>query len=355
MNEMEKQIEEVNNENEELFIEEDKTEKREHNNDKNKKIIIIILIAVVLIAALTVLALTLLNNNDNNNNEDNENDAPVNDTLNDEPVSKEEDAKEKLGYVTCDDNTSLLNVRNSTSGDIIDGLSCFKEVTIEEELEGTENCAKWYKISYKKRGSNYTGYSCATYIKEDTITKEVKNTVRDLIDKANNYYDNNLSKAYCGKTNGTKEIEFTTGENVLKGEYLKSEYKSLEELKKYLISFMDENVLKTKLELSDINNPKYLDNYYEIDGNLYCRNYSAEGNTKTYTGNYDIEITSNTDTKIIANISYEHLTSEAQSQDKCNINNLSSCTNGNFKYEIGKIEIVKKNNNYIITKLDFHK
>jgi len=34
----------------------------------------------------------------------------------------------------------FLNVRNSTSGDIIDGLSCYKEVTIEEELPGTDNC-----------------------------------------------------------------------------------------------------------------------------------------------------------------------------------------------------------------------
>ncbi len=35
-------------------------------------------------------------------------------------------------------------------GDIIDGLSCYKEVTIEEELPGTDNCKKWYKVSYVK-------------------------------------------------------------------------------------------------------------------------------------------------------------------------------------------------------------
>ena len=36
---------------------------------------------------------------------------------------KENQKEENIGYVSCDDNTSLLNVRNSTTGDIIDGLS----------------------------------------------------------------------------------------------------------------------------------------------------------------------------------------------------------------------------------------
>ena len=32
------------------------------------------------------------------------------------------------------------------------------------------------------------------------------------------------------------------------------------------------------------------DNYYEIDGNLYCRNYSNKGWLSRYTNNYNIEI-----------------------------------------------------------------
>ena len=35
---------------------------------------------------------------------------------------KENQKEENIGYVSCDDNTSLLNVRNSTTGDIIDGI-----------------------------------------------------------------------------------------------------------------------------------------------------------------------------------------------------------------------------------------
>ena len=54
---------------------------------------------------------------------------------NKEEKDKENQKEENIGYVSCDDNTALLNVRNSTSGDIIDGLSCYKQVNIEEELE----------------------------------------------------------------------------------------------------------------------------------------------------------------------------------------------------------------------------
>ena len=50
------------------------------------------------------------------------------------------------------------------------------------------------------------------------------------------------------------------------------------------------DLFKTDLKLSDINNPKQYDNYYEIDGNLYCRNYSGKGWKSNYTGNYNIEI-----------------------------------------------------------------
>ena len=147
---------------------------------------------------------TNVNNNDDNNILDNNiDDEVVNGNIEEENVTDS-----KMGYVSCDDNTSLLNVRNSTSGSIIDGLSCYKEVTIEEELEGTDVCDKWYKINYTKKGNSYTGYACGTYIKKIEVSRDILNNVRELIDKANDYYDNSVLKAYCGTSNGTKIIDF---------------------------------------------------------------------------------------------------------------------------------------------------
>lgn len=345
MNDIERQIEGVedNNEEKEVTKDEDNIKhKLNHNRDEDKKrkIIMYIIIGALSIALIGLLIYTLSTDDESENNIDNNNDEVVNKELDN---TNEETNKNNLGYVSCDDNTTLLNVRNGANGNIIDGLSCYKEVTIEEELNGTETCSKWYKISYTKNGSNYTGYSCSKYIKKLEVSETVLNNVKELIDKANDYYDNNILKAYCGNTSGTKTIEFSDN---MTGEYVKSEYKNIDELKNYLLSFLNKNLIGTKLELSDINNPKYNDNYYEIEGNLYCRNYSDKGWMSRYTNNYNIEITNLNDDKINVNIAYEYLDEDSD----CDINNLSKCSKSDFIYELGKVTI----ENNIITKIDYH-
>lgn len=342
----ERQIEgiEESKEEKEIIKEEDNIKHKLNSNrdeDKKRKIIMYIIIGVLSVCLAVLLFYTFLNNKEPENNINNSDNEVVNGEL-EEPVDNNK--LSNLGYVSCDDNTALLNVRNSTSGNIIDGLSCYKKVTIEEELEGTETCDKWYKISYNKNGSNYTGYSCGTYINKLTISETILNNTKELIDKASIYYDNSVLKAYCGNTNGTKIIEFSDD---ITGEYVKSEYKTIKDLKDYLLSFLDEDLIELKLELSDINNPKYYDNYYEIDGSLYCRNYSGKGWMTNYTNNYDIEITNVTDDKVIVNIAYEYLNEDSN----CNLSDLSKCSKSDFEYEIGKIII----ENNIITKMDFHK
>jgi len=350
MNNIEKQIEEI--EDTEEILEEDREEdnikrklNRNRDADKRNKTIIYIVIAVLVVALLTAVIYIITNDRTAENNIDNNNNINETDNNNqneDEPVSNTENSN--IGYVSCDDNTALLNVRNSTTGNIIDGLSCYKEVTIEEELEGTDTCDNWYKISYTKNGNNYTGYSCGTYIKKLEVSQNIMENTKDLINKANNYYENSVLTAYCGSSSSSKEIAF---EDNMTGEYVKSEYKTIEDLKKYILSFLDEDLLISKLEISDINNPKIYDNYYEIDGNLYCRNYSGKGWLTYYTGNYDIEITNVTENKITANIAYEYLAEDS----KCDLDNLSNCSKSNLIYEIGKVII----ENNIITKIDFHK
>lgn len=313
---------------------------RNRDKDKRKKNIMYIVSGVLCVILIgLVIYIAIGNNKDDNVLDDNVNDEVVNGNVNEEDVISSD-----LGYVSCDDNTALLNVRNSTSGNIIDGLSCYKEVTIEEELDGTDVCDKWYKINYTKKGSSYTGYACGTYIKKQEASSTVLNNVRELIDKANDYYDNSVLRAYCGSTTGSKIINF---DGNMAGEYVKSQYKNIEELKNYLYSFLDKSLVKLKLELSDINSPKYYDNYYEIDGNLYCRNYAGKEWLTYYTNNYDIEVTGITDNKISVNIAYQYINENSN----CKLDEIKECKNSDFVYEIDKI-LIEDN---IITKMDFHR
>ncbi len=309
-----------------------------NRSDDKKKIIMYVILGILMVVVATLIVLLVMNKKpDDKDDKNTGNDVVDKDAVD---VTKEED--NKLGYVSCDDNTALLNVRNSTSGSIIDGLSCYKEVTIEEELEKTDACDKWYKISYTKNGSSYTGYACGTYIKRLEVSSDVIKKAKDTIGKAINYYMGNRFNVYCGKTSTSKTVDF--GNNAT-GKYLKSEYKSIEELKSYVLSFLDDSLIKIKIELSDIDNPKYYDNYYEIDGNLYCRGYSATDDMSYFTGNYDIEVTNVNDSKINVNIAYEYLDKNSD----CDMDELSKCGKGNFVYDIGKITI----ENNIITKMDF--
>ena len=338
----------------------DKEEKKEdgtitfgrNSNDSDKKrniiIIALVLLAIVLIGVIGFLILGKKGTKENND------DTKSSET---EEVIKEEkeDVSKKVFYVSCDDNTSLLNVRNSNSGDIIDGLSCFKEVEVLEEAGSTESCDKWYRVSYEKRGNSYTWYVCSKYIKESTSDSSSLKKIREVIDKANKYYEDNQVMVYCGETNGTKNIEIDQDGHSFDGQYLKSEFKSIEELKKHLLTFLDESLIKIKLEVSDYNNPKMYDNYFVIDDNLYCRNYSGKGWLTYYTGNYDFEIVSETDTTVNLKVAYEYLDEDKLDEEsKCSLQNISSCSNSYFKYVIKDITLSKNNGSYIVTKIDFH-
>ena len=301
MNDIEKQIEGVNDE-EGV----DMNRLNSNNNDKKKIIMYVVggFIALLLVGAIIYLVII---NKDSDNN-DNRNDKN-NDVVEDNKDNKEDSA---ISYVACDGNTALLNVRNSVTGDIIDGLSCYQEVKIEEELEGNDACDKWYKISYKKRDNNYTGYACGTYIKKSNVKESTISKVKEIIAKANEYYEKTMVMPYCGNTTDVKDITFKNDDgSTFTGEYVKSEYKNIDEIKSYLATFASSSLFKTDLKLSDINNPKQYDDYYEIDGNLYCRNYSGKGWKSNYTGNYNIEITSSSDNKYLVNISYEYLNDDS--------------------------------------------
>lgn len=345
MDNIEEEIREEDNQSEEREKKVEFNYNKSDSSDKKRNIIVILLIIVALLIIGGILLFTL-GKKDNKEK-----------TVDKEKVSttvKEE--KEKKYYVSCDDNTALLNVRNSTSGDIIDGLSCFKEIDVLEEAGSTDTCDKWYRVSYKKRGDSYTGYVCSKYIKESTFDSSLKKSIRSSIDKANKFYEDNQTLVYCGETDGTKTVKIETDGKTFDGQYAKSKFKSLEELKKYVLTFLDESLIKVKFELGDIDNPKMYDNYFEIDGNLYCRNYSGKGWMTYYTGNYDIEIENETDDKITGRIVYEYINDEKLTDDsKCSISNLDSCPNSIFKYELGDFTIVKESGNYVIRDIDFHK
>lgn len=318
---------------------------RSNKDDKKKKIILYVLLGIIFLALIGTIIYLIVGNKPKETDKEEEKETKEEEKT---TANKEEN---NFAYVSCDDNTTSLNVRSSPGGDIIDSLSCFKKVTIEEEVEGEDNCKTWYKVHYKKKDSNSAGYVCGSYIKKNEISEESIKIVNDLFEKVNDYYEYSMLYPYCKRDGDTtKEIEFTDNGITMKGEYIKSEYKTIEELKEYLLSFMDESLIETKLELSNLDNKRYYDNYYEIEGNLYCRNYSGKGFRTLYTKNYDIEVTEETDNKITARVSYEYLTEDSD----CDVNNLSACKSRSFEYKIGNIVVTKKNNNYIVTKFDFH-
>ena len=315
------------------------------NQDKKRNIIIIvfIVIAVILIGVIGIITLTKEGDKSNNKDDDNT-----------EEVVKE-DINKKVSYVACDDASGHLNVRNSIAGDIIDGLSCFEEVELLEEAGSSDICDKWYRVNYQRKGNTYTGYVCGKYVKESITDATSIKKMREVIDKVNKYYDDNQVMVYCGGTTDSKTIQIKEDGHTFDAQYLKSEFKSIEELKKYILTFMDESLIKVKLEVSDYNNPKMFDNYYEIDGNLYCRNYSAKGWHNLYTGNYNIEVVSETENIINLRIAYEYLDeNKVDENGGCSLTNISSCPTSYFKYVIKNATLSRNNGNYIVTKMEFH-
>ncbi len=355
MDDIEKEIENEElklDENEDIMEDKVIRNSRFGRNDKNKKNIFIILLGVALLLVIGVVILFTIDKSEKTNDKDSNNNKEESSVVNGEG----EDTKgSKFSYVSCDDNTSLLNVRNSINGDVIDGLSCFKEVEVLEETEGTDSCNKWYRVSYQRHAKSYTGYVCSKYIKESSLDSSSLKKMKEVIDKANKYYEDNQTLVYCGDTTGTKTIKIDTDGATFDGVYAKSKFKTIDELKEYLLTFLDESLIKVKLELGDIDNPKMYDNYYEIDGNLYCRNYSGKGWITYYTGNYDIEVVSDNTDKVALRIVYEYIDSDKLTDDsRCSVNSLNNCLNSNFKYVLGDITLVKDNGNYIVRNMTFH-
>ena len=323
-----------------------KFSKRGSNPDKKRNIIIIIFIVIAIILIGVIGILFLIKEGDNSSDEE--------DNTKTEEVVKEDTSK-KVSYVACEDTTGHLNVRNSISGEIIDGLSCFKEVEILEEAGSNDVCDKWYRVNYEKKGNTYTGYVCGKYVKDSISDSTSISKMREVLDKVNKYYEDNQAMVYCGETVGTKTIQIDQDGYTFDGQYSKSEFKSIEELKKHILSFMDESLIKTKLEVSDYNNPKMYDNYYEIDGNLYCRNYSGKGVSSFYTGNYDIEVASETDNNVNLRVAYQYLDeTKLNEESSCSLINLSSCPNSYFKYIIKNTTLSKNDGNYVVTKMEFY-
>lgn len=77
---------------------------------------------------------------------------------------------------------------------------------IEQELSGTENCSKWYKINYQKHDSAYTGYVCSSYIREKNTDLLLEEKVREVLDKALDYNKQNTTKVFCGNTSDSKKL-----------------------------------------------------------------------------------------------------------------------------------------------------
>lgn len=313
--------------------------------------IIIYASSAVLIVILFIIIIYLYVNQDSDEDERLLEDNPPQDSSTVSGFPPDEDSTSiigKISYVACDDSTITLNVRSEPSGSIIDSVSCFKELDVIEPAPADELCENWYKVKYTKRKGNYTGYVCGSYLKTPPIEEKQLEEIKSLVSKTLDYYTSNNILPYCGDTFGNKTIIMSDG---IPYEYLKSEFKSLSALKSYLLSFMDERLLTSNLQLSNSSSPKYNDDYYEIDGNLYCRGYSNKEEDGKYTGSYDIEVASTSLSKTELNIAYEYLAPKST----CTLSNLTDCYTSDFVYELGKVTITSSDGMNIVSKIDFPK
>ena len=132
MNDIERQIEGIEKEDNEQINDigrgdEVISNRKKNGDNNNNKLFMLVICGVLGLIIVGLLLYIFLGNKDENlSSDNNENDLEVGEVNGEINESDDEIILENMGYVSCDDNTAPLDVRNSSTGNIIESLSCYK-------------------------------------------------------------------------------------------------------------------------------------------------------------------------------------------------------------------------------------
>ena len=183
---------------------------------------------------------------------------------------------------------------------------------------------------------------------------------KELYDKATKVYEKWKLLPYCGEyTSNDKTVTFNSGSMMYE-----SKFKDLEELKKYLATFLSNEIINSYIkeeavtDLSILDTPgKEYTNYAIKDGKLYCRLNSGKGWLSRYLNNYDIKINTVKNDMVIYDVKLAYVNdyTASQTDSKCTYGSkISDCSESQIEYVDTKFIIKKINENWIVTDYVLH-
>ena len=183
---------------------------------------------------------------------------------------------------------------------------------------------------------------------------------KELYDKATKVFETWQLLPYCGErpTDG-KILSFKSGSIMYE-----TNFKNLDELKKYLASFLSDKIINSRIneqpitDVSILDNPeKAYTNYLITDGKLYCRSNTGKGWLSRYLNSYDMQVDTIKDDIVKFDVKIANVNEKValQSDSKCTYGSkISDCTDEQIEYVNTKFIIKKVNNNWVVTDYTLH-
>ena len=213
------------------------------------------------------------------------------------------------------------------------GTIGFKTTTDNEQTSGND---------YAKKSN--------TLSEQEAIAKG-----KELYEKTTKVYETWRLLPYCGeRSNDEKIITFKSGSSMYE-----SKYKNLEELKKYLATFLSDEIIDNHIKETAITDASILDtpgqaytDYLIKDGKLYCRTNTGKGWISRYLNSYDLKVNTIKSDIIIYNVklAYVNEYTASQTDSKCTYGSkISDCSENQIEYVDTKFIIQKINETWKVT------
>ena len=153
-----------------------------------------------------------------------------------------------------------------------------------------------YKGGLSKDNINKNNNSENTSLIKTTLTDEEAIDIgKQLYNKATEAYEVWELLPYCGSFNQSLDRETIELDDAAmdKGTYYYSGFSTLNDLKNELRTYLSEEIINSKITKEAITDTSLLkdiayNDYVELNGKLYCRNFSGKGWISRYLNDYEI-------------------------------------------------------------------